>query len=99
MLVINKYVYDWFVSSKFPKLGHYKPRTDVNIHKIVNDNAGLKINTTPLSFLKTMQYKNLGVEKYLNAYYNQDYTYYVPEGDPRRLLSGRLLRKIVKKNK
>lgn len=99
MLIVNKYVYDWFVSSKFPRLGGYTPPKDINIHKIINLNAGISTNTTPLSFLKSMQSRGLSFEKQLTAYYMQESNYYIPDADPRRLLAGRILRKYKKKNR
>lgn len=98
MLVVNKLVYDWFVSSKFPKLGDYQPTKEKVIHKIVNLNGGIKPCDTPLIFLKTNQCYKIGLEKYLEAYYNQDESRFVSLGDSRRILAGRLLRKY-RKNK
>ena len=98
MLVVNKYIYDWFVSSKYPKLGGYIPTKDIDIHKIININAGYKIKQVSLMFLTTNRCMQIGIEKYLTNYYTQGASHFVPEGDPRRVLAGRLLRKYKKKN-
>ena len=97
MLVVNKHIYDWFVSSKYPKLGGYIPTKDMGIHEIININAGYKIKQVSLMFLTTNRCRQIGIEKYLTNYYNQEESRFVPEGDPRRLLAGRLLRKYKKK--
>lgn len=98
MLVVNKHIYDWFVSSKYPKLGRYIPTKGMDIHKIVNINAGCKIEQVSLMFLTTNRCRQIGIEKYLTGYYNQEESHFVPECDPRRLLAGRLLRKYKKKH-
>ena len=99
MLIVNKYIYDWFVSLRYPKLGGYTPTKNIDIHKIINMNAGYKPAQVHLRFLTTNQCKRVCVEKYLTNYYNQEVNRFVPECDPRRLLAGRLLRKYKKKNR
>ena len=99
MLIVNKYIYGWFVSLKYPKLGGYTPTKEVDIHKIININSGYKPKQVSLMFLATNQCKRVGIEKYLTNYYNQEVSRFVPECDSRRLLAGRLLRKYKKKNK
>lgn len=98
MLVINKMVYDFYVSRKISKLGSYECKSpDNNIHKIINLNGNLKVCEIPLLFLKSAQVYKIGLENFLKAYYNQDENRFLPAGDCRRLLAGRLLRKLQRK--
>lgn len=98
---ITKEIYLWYVSKKIPKLGEFVNTVDININKVVNYNAGVKGQQVSLLFLKTQKvFTNLyGYERFLKPYYKQEESRYVPMSDPRRLLAGRLLRKIQRKIK